>query len=120
MSRVVLFGLIASLGGAGCSGSPATLTNSSGPPLQSSDAAVPSDDGSAPILSVDAAAPDAGTDAGTTPNASTFATGLGPAVVAHSAHFTLITKTGGEPGGAGVKSSSSFKIVSGVAAAGTK
>jgi hypothetical protein len=49
-----------------------------------------------------------------------FSTGLGSGVVAHSAHFTLVTKTGTEPGGAGVRSSKSFKMISGVTPAATK
>jgi hypothetical protein len=71
-----------------------------------------------PVDAGDAAPPvpfDGGVDASTF-----FPTGLGSGVVAHSAHFSLITKTGMEPGGAGVHSSTSFKMISGVAPAGTK
>jgi hypothetical protein len=49
---------------------------------------------------------------------ATLTTGLGAGTVTHSQHYTLITKTGNEPGGAGVKSSSSFHLISGAAAAG--
>ncbi len=47
-------------------------------------------------------------------------TGLGSGQVEHSEHFTLITKTGDLPGGAGVKSSASFHIISGAAPASSK
>jgi hypothetical protein len=60
---------------------------------------------------------DAGFDAG---SLAAFVTGLGPGVVAHSTHFTVITKTGNEPGGAGVKSSASFKMISGASPAATQ
>jgi hypothetical protein len=51
-------------------------------------------------------------------SAVTLTTGLGAGTVSHSQHFTLITKTGNEPGGAGVKGSQSYHLISGAAAAG--
>jgi hypothetical protein len=90
----------------------------------------PGDDGGQPVFSADgsvivdgATHGDAGEDAAPGFDAgtpATFVTGLGPSVVSRSAHFTLITKTGDEPGGAGVKSSASFKLISGGAPASTK
>jgi hypothetical protein len=70
-----------------------------------------------------------GTDAGSVPPITDGAitadvtqpllvTGLGSGAITRSAHFTLVTKTGQEPGGAGVKRSTSFKMVSGTAPAG--
>ena len=54
-------------------------------------------------------------DAG--PDGSSFATGLGAgAVVTKSAKYTLITKTGGSPGGHGVSKTPSHTVVSGAAA----
>jgi hypothetical protein len=49
-----------------------------------------------------------------------FVTGLGSGQVEHSPNFTLITKTGDMPGGAGVKSSANFHRISGVGASATK
>jgi hypothetical protein len=49
-----------------------------------------------------------------------FVTGLGSGQVEHSPSFTLITKTGDLPGGAGLKSSPSFHLISGVGASATK
>jgi hypothetical protein len=114
---------IASLGVSGC------ISNTASAPPPSKDASVTPDDGSAPIPTDDGgsveAAPPPVTDAGDAGDAGPlfadggieagafFAGGLGSGVVAHSAHFTLITKTGTEPGGAGLHSSSSFKLVSG-------
>jgi hypothetical protein len=46
--------------------------------------------------------------------------GIGAGIVAHSAHFSLITKTGMEPGGSGVHSSPSFKVISGTAPGASK
>jgi hypothetical protein len=69
----------------------------SGPPVQTIDGSVLVD-GGGPVASL--------------------TTGLGSGIVAHSAHFTLITKTGDEPGGAGLKSSEHFTVVSGAAPAG--
>lgn len=80
-----------------------------GPPVV--DAAVP------PPVIVDAAfpIPDAGLDAAS--SSSSFATGLGAgAVVTKSAKYTLITKTGGSPGGHGVGRSTGHTVVSGAAA----
>lgn len=68
-----------------------------------------------PPVIVDAAfpIPDAGRDSA----ASSFATGLGAgAVVTKSAKYTLITKTGGSPGGHGVGRSTGHTVVSGAAA----
>ena len=72
------------------------------PPI---DAGVDADD-AATVITIDA-----GFDAGRPP---TLVTGLGSGVVAHSAHFTLVTKTGSEPGGSGVKRSATFTVISGV------
>jgi hypothetical protein len=90
-------------------------------PVLTSDGSVPVDSGGA-----DAAAPE---DAGQRDSAVPFfdasfdaatlkslVTGLGSSVVSRSQHFSLVTKTGNEPGGAGVKSSAHFTLVSGAAA----
>ena len=83
------------------------LVDSSAP----ADSATP-DDASQPDTGQPIMAVDAGVDAATL---QSLVTGLGPGVVAHSAHFTLVTKTGSEPGGAGLKSSANFKLISGAA-----
>jgi hypothetical protein len=71
-----------------------------------------------PPVTVDGAVyVDGGPEDGSKPTAFT---GFGSGVVAHSAHFTIVTKTGNEPGGAGVKSSPNFKVVSGIAPNATK
>jgi hypothetical protein len=49
-----------------------------------------------------------------------FVSGLGSGQVEHSPNFTLITKTGDMPGGAGVKGSPNFHLISGVGASATK
>ena len=78
-----------------------------GPPINTADGAV---DSAAPPPPVD----------GSTPRLESFSTGIGAgATVAHSKSFTLITRTGGTPGGAGVKKSQGFTIVGGVTPAGT-
>jgi hypothetical protein len=73
------------------------VLDAGGPPVQTADGSV----------LVDAAVPG-------------FVTGLGSGQVEHSPNFTLITKTGDMPGGAGVKSSASFHLISGVGASATK
>jgi hypothetical protein len=81
-------------------------------PPESTDGAVGVDAGTdapAPVL-------DAGLDA----TAPTAFSGLGSGIVTHSAHFTLITKTGNEPGGAGVHGSQNFKVISGLAPSAAK
>jgi hypothetical protein len=84
----------------------------SGQPPFTTDGSVTVDSGPADAGSDTAVPPvDAGPDAA--PRFTSF-TGVGSGVVAHSQHFTVITKTGDEPGGAGVKSSKSFTVVSGV------
>ncbi len=75
----------------------AGVLDGSGPPVQTADGSV----------FVDGAVPG-------------FVTGLGSGQVEHSPNFTLITKTGDLPGGAGVKSSASFHLISGVGASATK
>ncbi len=108
MPKLALLALAASLAGVGClssSGSaPASTTNldggtpEAGPPAQTIDGSV----------GIDGAV------------SASLTTGLGSGVVAHSAHFTLITKTGEVPG-AGPKNSANFKVISGAApAAATK
>ena len=82
------------------------------PPPETTDGAVAVDagpDAPAPVV-------EAGVDA----RAPAAFSGLGSGIVAHSAHFTLITKTGNEPGGAGVHGSKSFKVISGIGPSGTK
>jgi hypothetical protein len=127
MSKLAVLALaIAPLGISGC------ISNPAGPTLPGEDAGLPTEDGATPIGTTDGAV-DSGdgsspsvTDGGDAGDASPplfvdggidagtyFAGGLGSAIVAHSAHFTLITKTGTGPGGAGLHSSSSFKLVSG-------
>ena len=81
-------------------------------PPETTDGAVMVDAGTdapAPLL-------DAGLDA----TAPTAFSGLGSGIVTHSAHFTLVTKTGNEPGGAGVHGSQNFKVISGVAPSAAK
>ena len=104
-------------GGAGPSGPP--VIDGGGPPVQTVDGSVLVDGSPSADAGGDSAAPgmDGGIDAA---SAAAFVTGLGPGVVARSAHFTIITKTGNEPGGAGVKSSPRFTVVSGAAPAATK
>ena len=83
------------------------------PPPSSTDGAVAVDagpDAPPPVV-------EAGVDASATKAAFS---GLGSGIVTHSAHFTLITKTGNEPGGAGVHGSKSFKVISGIGPSGTK
>ncbi len=81
----------------GLTGVEAGVLDGSGPPVQTADGSV----------FVDGAVPG-------------FVTGLGSGQVEHSPSFTLITKTGDMPGGAGVKSSASFHLISGVGASATK
>jgi hypothetical protein len=77
-------------------------------PTPLADAAPPADG-----PGVDAAVP--ALDAG--PDGASFATGLGAgAVVTKSAKYTLITKTGGSPGGHGVSRTPIHTVVSGAAA----
>ena len=101
-----------------------TELDAGGPPSESIDGAVVVDGSTPPIdagVDADDAATvitiDAGFDAGRPP---TLVTGLGSGVVAHSAHFTLVTKTGSEPGGSGVKRSATFTVISGAAPAATQ
>jgi hypothetical protein len=72
-------------------------------------------DGALPPISVDGSVPvfgDAGPDA---QGVLGLGGGVGAGgVLTQSEHFRLITKTGGEPGGSGVKSSGAFKMVGGV------
>jgi hypothetical protein len=68
---------------------------------------------------------EAGVDAGdaavfVSDAAVTSYAGIGAGIVAHSTHFSLITKTGMEPGGSGVHSSPSFKVISGTAPGATQ
>ena len=130
MPKLASLAVLASLGVCGCLG---PSNNSPSPPPVGSgaiDGATPPITADGSVL-VDGAAPgDAGADAADAAIAvdagldaaalATFVTGLGSGVVAHSANFTLVTKTGNEPGGAGVKSSPSFRVISGVAPAATK
>jgi hypothetical protein len=126
MGKVIIVAALASVAAVGCigtsssgpTGSKDAATEDSGLPVFTGDGSVvvPPTDGSAPVDAGQDAAP-VGVDAGP---ASSFVTGLGPSMVAHSAHFTLITKTGGEPGGAGVKTSAHFTAISGVAPASSK
>jgi hypothetical protein len=74
-------------------------------------------DGSFPVQTVDGSVFVDGAVHGAVPG---FVTGLGSGQVEHSPSFTLITKTGDMPGGAGVKSSASFHLISGVGASATK
>jgi hypothetical protein len=124
MGKVIIVAALVSVAAVGCigsssngpSGSKDAATEDSGLPVFTGDGSVvvPPTDGSAPVDAGEDAAPVVGIDAGP---ASSFVSGLGPSMVAHSAHFTLITKTGGEPGGAGVKTSPHFTAISGVAPA---
>ena len=82
---------------------PPIATSDAGPPPPPSDAAPP------PPL-------DAGPEGGVP-----FATGLGAgAVVTKSSKYTLITKTGGSPGGHGVSKSPAHTAVSGAASSSKK
>jgi hypothetical protein len=112
---------LASLGAAGC------LSPSAGGGTGTFDASF-GDDGNVTLpvqtedgaVAVDSAAPNDASLGADASAIATFVSGLGSSVVAHSAHFTVVTKTGELPGGAGVKSSAHFTLVSGAAAAGTK
>lgn len=89
---------------------PAFDVDASIPPIQGADAAPPSLDAAPPLPPVDAG-----------PDGASFATGLGAgAVVTKSAKYTLITKTGGSPGGHGIAKSPSNVVVSGAAASSKK
>jgi hypothetical protein len=123
LKLVAILAATASLASVGCissSGSSATAKDA-GPSTQE-DAAPFFDSGedagdATTIPPGDASPPpvlDGGVDA-----AAFFSSGLGSGIVAHSTHFTLITKTGTAPGGAGVGSSTSYKLISGATPAGT-
>jgi hypothetical protein len=99
--------IAASLAGFGC------LSSAGSSPITSGDDGGISPDAGPPVQTVDGSVP---VDAGGA-TATTFTTGLGSGVIAHSANFTIITKTGQEPGGAGVKSSTNFTVISGAAPA---
>jgi hypothetical protein len=108
MSKLALIAaLAASLAGFGCLSSSGTTSN----PPPGVDAGIP--DAGPPVETVDGSVLfDSGAFASLT-------TGLGSGVVAHSTHFTIITKTGEVPG-AGIKSSANFKDISGAAPAAAK
>lgn len=92
---------------------PAFDVDASLPPVTGVDAAPPSLDAAPPTPPLPAA------DAG--PDGATFATGVGAgAVVTKSAKYTLITKTGGSPGGHGIAKSPSNVVVSGAGASSKK
>jgi hypothetical protein len=87
--------------------------------LDSAGSVVPGDAGS---INFDTGIPQVTTDGAVSvppdsavPSQATFSTGIGAGgVAAHSEHFKLLTKTGGEPGGSGLHSAGQFKMVGGV------
>jgi hypothetical protein len=107
MSKLVLIAALAgaALASAGCLSSTGSSPNSSTTGLDSG-----SPEAGPPVETVDGSV---SVDAAVT---ASLTTGLGSGVVAHSAHFTIITKTGQVPG-AGIKSSANFKVISGAAPA---
>jgi hypothetical protein len=101
-----------SLGAMGCLSSAGSGSTDAGPNVGAFDgnfnveeAGVDAGDATAPVFR----------DAGVVSYA-----GIGAGIFAHSTHFSLITKTGMEPGGSGVHSSPTFKVISGTAPGASK